>query len=115
MNAAIQDPALVNQRALVRILRVYTFHQLTDVAGDIPYSEALKGEAGTLSPKYDTQRDIYLDMFKELDESATALDATKTNFGTADIFYKGDVTKWKKFAYSLMLRLGMRRVAGDDK
>jgi len=108
LNAAIQDPALVNQRALVRILRVYTFHQLTDVAGDIPYSEALKGEAGTLSPKYDTQRDIYLDMFKELDESATALDATKTNFGTADIFYKGDVTKWKKFAYSLMLRLGMR-------
>jgi hypothetical protein len=108
LNAAIQDPALINQRSMVRILRVYFYHQLTDVAGDIPYSDAVKGEAGTLSPKYDTQRDIYLDMFKELDESASALDASKSNFGAADLFYKGDVTKWKKFAYTLMLRLGMR-------
>ena len=108
LNAAIQDHAMINQRAMVRILRVYTYHQMTDVAGDIPYSDALKGESGTLSPKYDTQRDIYLDMFKELDESATALDPSKTNFGAADLYYKGDVTKWKKFAYTLMLRLGMR-------
>ncbi len=108
LDAAIQDPALVNQRAMVKILRVYTYHQLTDVAGDIPYFDAVKGEAGTLSPKYDTQRDIYLDMFKQLDSAGTALDATKTNFGAADLFYKGDVTKWKKLAYTLMLRLGMR-------
>ncbi len=107
LNAALPD-SLVNQRAMVRILRAYTYHQLTDVAGDIPYSDALKGEAGTLSPKYDAQKDIYLDMFKELDESATSLNPAKSNFGAADIFYKGDVTKWKKFAYTLMLRLGMR-------
>lgn len=108
LSEAIQSPELVNQRAMTRILRVYTYHQLTDVAGDIPYSEAMKGETGTLTPKYDTQRDIYLDMFKELDEAASSLDASKTNFGAADLFYKGDVTKWKKFAYTLMLRLGMR-------
>ncbi|MEJ7767712.1 MAG: SusD/RagB family nutrient-binding outer membrane lipoprotein [Chitinophagaceae bacterium] len=105
---AVQAPELVNQRAMVRILRAYTYHQLTDVAGDIPYKEALRGEEGTLSPKYDAQREIYLDMFKELDEAATSLDASKTNFGAADLYYKGDVTKWKKFAYTLMLRLGMR-------
>ena len=108
LNQAIQDPAMSNQRAMVRILRVYFYHQLTDVAGDIPYSDAMKAEAKTLTPKYDTQKDIYLDMFKELDEAATSLDATKTNFGAADLYYKGDVTKWKKFAYTLMLRLGMR-------
>jgi hypothetical protein len=109
LNVAIQDPAMSNERAMVRILRVYTYHQLTDVAGDIPYFEAVRGdEDKILSPKYDTQRDIYLDMLKELDESATALDPAGTNFGNADLFYKGDVTKWKKFAYTLMLRLGMR-------
>ncbi|MCW3107154.1 MAG: SusD/RagB family nutrient-binding outer rane lipoprotein [Segetibacter sp.] len=113
LSQAIQAPELVNQRAMVRILRVYTYHQLTDVAGDIPYSQAVKGEEGTLSPKYDTQKDIYLDMFKELDESATSFDATKPTFGANDLFYKGDVTKWKKFAYTLMLRLGMRLTKVD--
>lgn len=108
LNLAIQDPALSNHRAMVRILRVYFYHQLTDVAGDIPYSDAMKGEAGTLTPKYDMQKDIYLDMFKELEESAIALDATKSNFGTADLFYKGDALKWRKFAFTLMLRLAMR-------
>jgi hypothetical protein len=92
---------------------VYFYHQLTDVAGDIPYSEALKGESGSLTPKYDTQKDIYLNMFKELDEAASSFDATKPNFGAADLFYKGDVTKWKKFAYTLMLRLAMRLTKVD--
>lgn len=111
--AAIQAPELVNQRAMVRILRVYTYHQLTDVAGDIPYFDALKGEEGNVAPKYDTQKDIYLDMFKELDESAASFDATKPTFGAADLFYKGDVGKWKRFAYTLMLRLGMRLTKVD--
>lgn len=98
-----------NEKAMVRILRVYEFHQLTDIAGDIPYFDAMKGESDRiLSPKYDPQRDIYLDMLNELDESAKTLDPSKTTFGNADLFYKGDVAKWKKFAYTLMLRLGMR-------
>ncbi|MEO5998777.1 MAG: SusD/RagB family nutrient-binding outer membrane lipoprotein [Chitinophagaceae bacterium] len=113
LEAAIQAPELINERAMVRILRVYFYHQLTDVAGDIPYTQAMKGEGGTLTPKYDTQKDIYLDMFKELDESATSMDASKPNFGAADLFYKGDITKWKKFAYTLMLRLGMRLTKVD--
>ncbi|MBL7698081.1 MAG: SusD/RagB family nutrient-binding outer membrane lipoprotein [Chitinophagaceae bacterium] len=103
------EPTQVNEQSMVRILRVYTYHQLTDVAGDIPYFDAVKGDdEKILSPKYDTQRDIYLDMLKELDESTAALDPAGTNFGNADLFYKGDVTKWKKFAYTLMLRLAMR-------
>lgn len=105
---AIQAPELANERAMVHILRVYTYHQLTDVAGDIPYFDAVKGEEKILSPKYDTQKDIYLDMFKKLDEAADSLDAAKPTFGNADLFYKGDIAKWKKFAYTLMLRLGMR-------
>lgn len=108
LNQAVQAPELINQRAMVRILRVYTYHQLTDVAGDVPYFNAVKGEEGNLSPKYDPQRDIYLDMFKELNEAALSFDASKPTFGANDLFYKGDVSKWKKFAYTMMLRLGMR-------
>ncbi|SEB12069.1 SusD/RagB family nutrient-binding outer membrane lipoprotein [Pedobacter hartonius] len=98
----------VNKKAIVRILKVYTYHQLTDVAGDVPYFDALKGESGLLSPKYDTQQAIYMDMLKELKESAELLNAANPTFTTGDLFYKGDISKWKKFAYTLMLRLGMR-------
>ena len=108
-NALEENPSEnVNKIAICRILRAYHFHQLTDVAGDVPYFNAMQGENGNLKPKYDTQREIYLDMFKELDEAASSLDASKPGFQSADLFYKGDVTKWKKFAYTLMLRLGMR-------
>jgi len=102
-----------NKLALIRILRVYFYHQLTDVAGDIPYSEAQLGEEGNLMPKYDTQEFIYRDMLKELDEAAASLDPGKPNFGSGDLFYNGDVTKWKKFAYTMMLRLGMRLTKVD--
>ncbi|MGN6297520.1 MAG: SusD/RagB family nutrient-binding outer membrane lipoprotein [Ginsengibacter sp.] len=107
LEALLQGPDDVNKNALVQILKVYEFHQLTDVAGDIPYSEALKGKAN-LTPKYDTQKDIYTDMLNKLDAATSALDPSKPSFGNADLFYKGDVTKWKKFAYTLMLRLAMR-------
>jgi hypothetical protein len=107
LNNALTD-ADVNKKAIVRILRAYTYHQLTDVAGDVPYFDALKGESALLSPKYDTQQAIYMDMLKELNESAQLLNAANPTFGNGDLFYKGDVSKWKKFAYTLMLRLAMR-------
>jgi len=104
----------VNKLALIRILKVYFYHQLTDVAGDIPYFEARLGEEGTLSPKYDTQQAIYEDLFKELDEAAASLDEGSPGFGSADLFFAGDISKWKKFAYTLMLRLGMRLTKADE-
>src|SRR5690606_4295432 len=53
------------------------------------------------------------DMLKELEEAATALDPAKPTFGSADLLYDGDVEQWRKFAYSLMLRLGMRLTEVD--
>lgn len=103
-----------NRLALVRIVRAYFFHQLTDVTGDIPYFETSLAEEGVLNPKYDTQESIYRDLFKELDEAAISLDPAKPNFGNGDLFYQGDVVKWKKFAYTLMLRMGMRLTKVDE-
>ena len=101
-------PTDVNKIALCKILRVYAYHVMTDAMGDVAYSDAEKGLEGNYMPKYDTQQNIYNGMFKELEEAATSLDASKPTFGGADIFYNGDVVKWKKFAYTLMLRLAMR-------
>jgi hypothetical protein len=108
--ATIPDtPENANKRSAVRIIKAYLFHRLTDLYGDVPYFDAGKGYTNViLKPKYDKQQDIYNDLLKELDESAQALDASKPFFASSDLFYSGDVAKWKKFSYSLMLRLGMR-------
>jgi len=107
-------PELSNKLNIARIWKVYISHRLTDLYGDVPYSEAGQGYLlGVTTPKYDTQQFIYTDMLKELDEAAAALDASKASYGAADPLYAGDVMQWKKFAYSMMLRLGMRLTKAD--
>lgn len=103
------DPELINKKAIARILKAWIFSQATDIYGDIPYFEANKAPEEAIStPKYDTQKSIYEDLFKELKEAAAELDASKVSYGDADIIYKGNIIKWKKFANSLRLRLALR-------
>lgn len=100
--------------AAAKIMRVWIFDYLTDLFGDVPYSEALQGlqKNGVTTPKYDTQESIYMDFFSELEEANTLLDiSTVTSFGSADLLFNGDPLKWKKFGNSLRLRL-LNRVAG---
>jgi len=109
------DPEQVNHLAMARIWRVYIMHRVTDIYGDTPYSEAAKGfTQGVFKPKYDPQSEIYADMLRELEEAAAQLDPEKSSFGAADIIYGGDALKWRKFAYSMMLRLGMRLTEVDE-
>jgi len=101
--------ANTNKIAIARILKVYAFARCTDVYGNIPYFEAnLPIEQVVYQPKYDNQKDIYIDFFKELKEAVAQLDPNEESFGDADILYKGDVTKWAKLANSLRLRLALR-------
>ncbi|MEZ4809334.1 MAG: SusD/RagB family nutrient-binding outer membrane lipoprotein [Allomuricauda sp.] len=101
-------------KAITRILRVFAFSRLTDLYGDVPYSEAGKAVIeGIFQPKYDPQSEIYADMLKELDESAAALGTGTSGFGSSDIIYNGDQAKWKRLANSLMLRLGLRLIKVD--
>ena len=99
-----------NMVQAARILRVFNYHRLTDWYGAIPYSEANKGIEGNFFPKYDPQSQIYPDLLNELDEASAALNASNPDegFASADIIYDGDIEKWKKFGYSLMMRLAMR-------
>ncbi len=105
---------MVNQYNIARIWRVYIMHRITDMYGDVPYSEAGQGVSdGLYKPKYDKQADIYANMLKELEEAGDKLDATKASYGAADFVYGGNVAKWKVFANSLMLRLGLRLTKVD--
>ena len=105
------DPQKNDQNAMARIWKVWLYHMMTDVYGDIPYFEAALDVRNVINqPKYDSQEDIYKDMLKELKEAATQLGskADQASFGNADILYKGNVENWKKFANSLRLRLAIR-------
>jgi hypothetical protein len=103
----------VNYNSAARILKAYAFLRLTDSYGDIPYSEAGKGYiSGVFSPKYDDQKSIYADLVNELDAAAKSFDAAKPFKGDITS-YAGDVSLWKKAAYSLMLRIGMRQSKVD--
>jgi hypothetical protein len=105
---------MVNQYNIARIWRVYILHRVTDMYGDVPYSQAGEGYTqGLYKPKYDRQSAIYDDMLKELEEAGQNLDASKPSFGAADYVYGGNTAKWKTFANSLMLRLGMRLTKVD--
>ncbi len=109
INQASADPKQVNILSIARILKVMQMSLITDLYGDVPYSEAGEGFLKQiLSPKYDAQKDIYADMIKELAAAGAALDPGAYTPAKGDFVYYGDVTKWKHFANSLMLRLGLR-------
>jgi hypothetical protein len=95
-----------NWSAVGRILKSYTFSVMTDAMGDLPYSQALKGDT-VLAPAYDTQQQIYNGLLADLVTANTEINPTGIGFASGDLMYDGDMTKWQKFANSLRLRLAV--------
>lgn len=106
------EPADVNYNAAGQVLWVYMMARLTDLYGDLPYSEAGKGFLeDIISPKYDEQAAIYDDMLTRLANVTSQFDDNYPLEG--DIYFGGDINKWKKWANSLRLKLGMRLTKVD--
>ena len=97
------------------IMRAYTFGMIADLWGDAPYSAALKGEQGGvefLKPVYDPQREIYMGILEDLETANQLLSANQSEYSdiipSQDVFFEGNVSKWRKFANSLALRYYLR-------
>jgi hypothetical protein len=102
--------------AVAITLKVLNMADLTDMFGDIPYREAFLGrKGGTTTPVFDSQKDVYEQMFAEL-ERANELYAENPTFlkPTLDGIYSGSMTGWRKFNNSLYLRL-LCRVSGRSE
>jgi hypothetical protein len=98
-----------NHQAVGMIWKSWIFHQVTDLWGDVPYSEALRGEQeGGVLPAYDTQESIYTDLLASLTSAASMLAPADTGFGAGDLIYGNDFVLWERFANSLRMRLAMR-------
>ena len=109
------DMELEFHQAVALIIKSFVFGQLTDIWGDAPYSQALKGDQGgteNIKPVFDSQKDIYAGILADLDTANTLLSKRQNEYlginSTQDILFKGDVGKWRKFANSLALRYYMR-------
>lgn len=110
-----KDPdTYTNLIQVCRIMWVMTMQRMTDLYGDIPYSEAGRAKYGILYPKYDQQKSIYRSMLTELDDAVNTLNTAKPAPG-GDLFYKGNISKWQRFGYSLMLRVAMRLTKVDPE
>lgn len=97
---------------IARVLMALNIGYATDAWGDVPFSEAFQGASGNITPKYDTQQQIYTQMQAYLDAAITdfakASSENKVVPGADDVFYNGDLSKWTKLAYGLKARYAMR-------
>ncbi len=93
--------------AQIEVLSIYTWQQLVDSFGDIPYSEALDIENHPL-PAYDDAGTIYTDLIARLNAALPSFDTGSGFSGGVDQIYGGDMDSWKKFGNSLLLKLGLR-------
>jgi len=109
-------PQYKNLHQIARIMKAMAFERITDVYGDVPYFQA--GQAytkGIYFPKYDKQKDIYADLLKEVEQATDSLDATADK-PIGDLFYSqsdDQISEWKKFGSTLLLRMAMRLTKVD--
>jgi len=102
-------------KAISLIMQAYTFQLLTDAWGDVPFTQALKGDVTDghmVNPKFDSQIVVYRGVLAYIDSAKKLLnngDAVKP--GSDDLIYNGDMNKWRRFANTLKLRALLRMSA----
>jgi hypothetical protein len=116
LNFILNNTNEKNYQGIAKIIKAHNFQICADLFGDIPYLEALKGditEGSVFAPKYDNAKSVVYPGIENLLKEGIA-DLGSPGFkvpGTDDLIYKGDLTKWKKFANSLLLKIYLRQGA----
>jgi hypothetical protein len=101
-------------QGIFHILQAYNLITISDLWGDIPYSDALQGDAKT-TPKYDSQLQIYTTALELLDGAITVLSAPAKGRkpGTDDLIFGGKAASWVKAANALKARMAIHRAKVD--
>src|SRR6201996_7947693 len=94
------NPAQNNLHQIGRIMKALIFERITDLYGDVPYSQAGEGYyEKILFPVYDKQKDIYTNLISELQDATSKLSLTG-DVPTGDAIYHGNIAEWQKFGNS---------------
>ncbi len=94
---------------IAQIMNAYNLAVLTDLFGDVPYSEAL--QPGVIfSPKLDKQEDLYPQILDYLKNGIANIEAGSSypSLGGQDFYYGGDADSWIRFANGLLARYTLR-------
>lgn len=100
-----------NYYLMASVLQVYTFQILADLYDEIPFSDALDGESGSLTPFYENGQNIYDSLIVRID-NALAKDFDKNGLkdpGVSDLIFAGDIDRWIEFANTLKLKIFLRQ------
>ncbi len=103
--------------AQAQIVAIISFSKLTDMFGDVPYSEGGMAKYGIEEPEYDTQEEIYSDMVDRLESCISVLEEpeAESNIYASDVdpVFKGDLDLWIRFANTYRFHLAMRARFAD--
>jgi hypothetical protein len=108
-NESLDAVSRGNNEAIIELISVYAWANLVDTYGDIPYFGTLKavpGNPGSSEIPYDDAKAIYLDLLRRIDAASAKINTSQSGY-TDDIFYKGNMAKWRKMANSLKFRLAV--------
>ncbi|MCS3555454.1 MULTISPECIES: SusD/RagB family nutrient-binding outer membrane lipoprotein [unclassified Sphingobacterium] len=101
-----------NIQAMSNIIKAYKTLRISDIFGDIPFSEAGLANLGptNYAPKFDSQKSIYESQLNELKTAVANLTASsdQISIGSSESLFNGDIAQWKKFGNSLRLRYALR-------
>lgn len=110
-----QETNRPNVAAMGEIMQSWTFQVVTDLWGDVGYSEALRGRDASvgLTVAYDPQSQVYQGILAELRAASGAIQPGAPALGNSDLIYGGDAARWRLFANSLRLRVATRMSQAD--
>lgn len=112
LNEARTNPTFAVYEGPALILKAYMAAALTDIYGNVPYSQALRANEGIITPAYDNQEAIYTGddgILDNLDKGIDAIQAYSANQKLeGDILFSGKLSSWVTFANSLKIKALMR-------
>jgi hypothetical protein len=111
LGSASSSPAYTG---IAKLIKAYNFAVVTDLWGDVPYSQAALGQLN-FQPRFDRQEDIYKgtadiqSLFDLVREGLRDLDQTSVVVpaATEDPIYAGNLVKWRKMGNTLLLKLAL--------
>lgn len=110
-----EEKGLMVHVGAAKILKAYVYLTLVDVFGDVPFSEALKGDELVFNPKVDSGKSIYEAVIALLDEAKEDLAADSKGDLTRDIYYNGDPELWTTLANTLQFKAWLNVSASADQ
>ncbi|MFA5417627.1 MAG: SusD/RagB family nutrient-binding outer membrane lipoprotein [Bacteroidales bacterium] len=97
---------------MASVMNAYTYQIMVDFYDQVPYDEAFQGDQGNYTPIYNDGEYVYNKLIEQMNDALAQDFTARTNsiVTKTDFVFGGDLTKWKQFANTLMLKMYLRMV-----